>query len=260
MIKKLLKKAVPGLVGVVIGLSGCNSGVKPFVEPMLGFQTTLTRPEISNVPANLRYVPIHPEDTYAKEENNGTIQDNSVKLRRLKEINLIKAGAEAILGESRLDIYWKGSYKMKGEDFTHEDVNIRNYTYNPGTETRGYGAALTYWGADYSDDFMSSFNIDLRFNADEEKGFLIGAGFKKYGLDVQTGWDRYNHLEERNSTNVGDIQETSIYVGYESRDKEEKWFGELKFGINFYSIDSDKGVKLEKQAAVFVGLGGGIRF
>jgi hypothetical protein len=264
MVKKLLKKAVPGLAGLIFALSGCNSDskIKPFVEPMLGFQTTINRLEISGVPADLRYVPIHPEDTYAKEENNGVIEDDSVKLRRLKELNLARAGVESKLGSSRLDVYWKGSYKMEGEEFTHEDVNIRNYTNNPGTDARGYGAALTYWGADYSDDFMHSFNADLRFSADKEGGFLVGVGFKKYGLDINQGWDRWNDLEEWKSTKVGDISETSVYVGFENRGvgKEEGWFGHLLFGANFYSIDSDEGAKLEDKTAFFAGLGGGFRF
>lgn len=252
------------LMSVGALVAGCNVGntrIKPFIEPELDVKTTLNRMEIKNVPEELRYVPIHPSDGYAKEEDNGPIQKDSIKLRdRLIEIGFLKAGIEAKIGENRLDIYWNGSYRIKGEDLDIDDINERNYTNAPGTEMRGYGAALTYWTADYSDNFIQGINADLSLRILDEWNLILGGGYREYGIEIQRGWDRYDHLQKWKTDDIGDIEETSVYIGlgipaYEHN----RIFGQIKFGVNFYDFDGEKGIKVDN-SAFFFGIGGGIRF
>ncbi len=225
-----------------------DKNVKFFVEPGVDFQTTFFHGTVKDVPENIRSVPIHSDDGYAREENNGPIPKNSSRLPPLMEFRFLKSGLEIQLdGNKTLDIYGDLSFNTNQYLNCQIDENERNYTNHPGTNKRGHGAALTYWGASYGPGFIPGIKVDLNFKDEKEDTFFIGAGYRKYDIEAETGWDRHDDLERRKNFELGEIEEKSFYIGWKTNNEDLNV--QLKLGINWndyeetrdaVKIDADK--------------------
>jgi hypothetical protein len=265
MKKSSLRNIAGLLFGVPLALiAGCSSesaSIKPFIEPCLEFQGSLRDSEIANIPAEKRYVPIHPVDTYARESNNGPIPKDTAKLPKLEEMRFAKAGIETRLGRVWLDTYADVSYRIKGPDEENEwkNINERNYTNHPGTEMRDVGAALTYYKIGYSDDLLPGFKADLHVPISEDIIGFVGAGYRKYGVDIKTGWDRWGSLEEHKTRKLTDVEERSVYGGVEFTAGDEKnIFITIKGGAAFNRCKDD--MQMSNSTNGFASIGIGYKF
>lgn len=169
---------------------------------------------VDSVPESVRDVPAHPDDLYkTRPQDVGPIADSSFDLPFSgRGMNLeLKAG----VGIRKGIFDFKIGPKMfgGGKEEIEPQIKERNYLNHPGTEERGYGAALTYykfksetkssptWGglAEFSlnFDFSDGYGIGL-FNPFVEYSFLVIP--KEFYFE--TGWDRFDSLEKRKSYTI----------------------------------------------------------
>ena len=267
MIKNIAKKIsnYAGIAALSLAAIGCvpSDLAVEKVRPMAGGGIQVSRPvvKVKNIPEYIRNVPIHPDDDYAK-GNEGPIGDG-ISVWPMVEIPL-KAGVslETKSGAS-LDIYGKLSLPL---GFI-VNRNERNYTDDVGSDNRGEGAALTYYDAAYGPLFIPGIYADVyipfkEFN-DKDIGAIVGAGYRKYDLNINTGWDRYDACEHRRQYNVGSIEEKSLYAGVRFIDAQgkRKTFLDIVLGVNFVDVEERKGVEVEKHnPSWMIGITGGIKF
>lgn len=229
-----------------------------FVES--GFDLQFSMPpvkQVKNLPEYLRDVPIHSDDAWGIP---GPIPKDKAQAPWLTEIRFLKLGTEIELNpetswKSYFDLSLNYGYWTKWG----ADINRRNYTNAPGTEKRGYGAALTFWTPGY-DSLIPGFRTELHF--DNDNGCFIGAGFRKFHLEIITGYDRYDRLEHKSHKDIGQIYETSLYLGWAKTEKDRT--SDLRIGLNFNNYEakgkySDIDVDLNK-VAFFLGVNLSWRF
>jgi hypothetical protein len=267
-----------------------NYIIRPLIELGADFQISGSIGGVKNVPEEIRYVPIHSNDSDVPESNNGVIKEDSAKIHPvLFDMRFLKLGLESKLSDNvYLDVYGDLSVNFsKGKkDLNIKDdldrVNERNYrgvnqsssnysnlhqctdpapTPTPGTNERGTGTALTYYGLKYDSLFIPGIKADLRFRSGDNE-FIIGGGIRQYKLDIETGWDRYDDLEKYTEYDIGDVQEKSIYLGYRFIDPSDKgWSGTIKAGINRNDLKSKEGnIDIENKTTLFMDLGASYRF
>jgi hypothetical protein len=206
--------------------------------------------EIKNLSESIRNVPPHHKDTwYAKP---GPIMGTSADAPWLMEIRFLKLGLENNLSDS---IVWKnymdlsfnyGYYLRVGAD-----INRRNYTNHPDTETRGYGAALTFWCPGY-EQLIPGFRSELHFQSEKDEDWFLGAGYRQYDLRIITGYDRYDKLDYRDFIEIGKIKEISLYLGgREEPDNHSFVEGRIGVNLNSYDENSKKEADVDMQNISF---------
>jgi len=217
-------------------------GIRPFVavEPSLNFSNPVDK--VSNVPEVVRDVPIHRDDGYVNRANQGPIAKDSVKTPVLFEIGLAKVGLETKITEhAYLDVF--GNVSLNASSFGAGDENERNYTNAVGTEKRGYGAALTYWRARYGPLFIPGLGAELRIPLNEgKKGteLLLGGTIRRYNLEAENGWDRWNKHEKYKTYRLGEVTDKTIYTGILIKDRlSDKFGGGFKIGADFADFKAD---------------------
>lgn len=211
---------------------GEEKQIRPFLELCLDTQFSFPPvKKVSNVPNYIRDVPIHPDDPWGEP---GAIAKDKADAPWLVEIRFLKLGFESELKESvvwrnYLDLSWNiGHWIMLGAD-----VQKRNYTNAPGTEQRGYGAALTFWSPGY-EKFIPGFRSEVHFkskNGGTEEWFM-GVGLRKYDVQIITGYDRWDRLDHRDHIGIGELLEASVYTGWKWSDN-----GDFRVGVNFNTYD-----------------------
>jgi len=265
MIKNIAKK-IAGIAALSFAAAGCapNDMAVDSVKPFFGGGLQVSRPvvHVKNIPEYIRNVPVHPNDDYAK-KNQGPIKDG-ISVNPMVEIPL-KAGIsiETKSGAS-LDISGKLSVPL---GFI-VNRNERNYTDDVGSDNRGEGAALTYYDAAYGPLFIPGIEaevyIPLRDTGKKDIGAIVGAGYRKYDLNINTGWDRFDACEHRRQYNVGSIEEKSLYAGVrfiDSGKKDRRTYCDLVLGANFIDVEERKGVDIQKNnPSWMVGITWGIKF
>ncbi|MBU2544911.1 hypothetical protein KKC65_00435 [Patescibacteria group bacterium] len=189
--------------------------------------------EVSNVFESIRNVPIHEDDPWGTP---GVIAKNRGDAPWIVELRFLNLGVEVDLDptvwKNYFDLSWNiGHWLMIGSD-----AQERNYTNAPGTEQRGYGAALTFWTPGYS-RIIPGFRTEFHF----ENNWFVGAGFRKYDLEIITGYDRYDKLKHRSHTDIGEIFETSVFVGW-NRVEDDSTAG-FRVGANFNSYNGKDGYR-----------------
>jgi len=248
------------MIGTAIALNaGCSTQVqepiiKPFIESCVDLQGSISSGKIKNIPEEMRFTPIHKDDAYANPENNAPIKNSTVRIPPLIELRFLKAGLETkINDDSYLDIY--GDLSLNLSNFIRfGKVYKRNYTNAPGTDKRGYGAALTYLTPKYGPLFIPGIKAELHIQTKEDFNFIIGGGYRRYDLEIERGWDRYNRLERYKDSSLAKIDEKSIYIGFETEDKKsEKWHSIIKLGVNFndYKTKGEE-TKIDSKPSFFI--------
>lgn len=218
------------LVGVFIGQvskSEAEEKIRPFLE--LGLDTQISTPpikEVGNVFEPIRNVPIHGDDPWGTP---GAIAKDRGDAPWMTEFRFLKIGVETDLNSETI---WK-NYVELSWNFGHwtmfgADVRKRNYTNAVGTEKRGYGAALTFWTPGYS-RIIPGFRTEFYF----KNNWFLGAGLRKYDLEIITGYDRYDKLKHRSHVDIGEIFEKSVFMGWFK--KEDNHIMDFRIGTNFNS-------------------------
>lgn len=171
---------------------------------------TLHTPQLgafSGIPEYIRDVPAHPDDDFAKEENVAPIKDDTFPIY-LFDISGLKVRPKAGLNGKVLDLCIGAEFEVMPPESTSAKIVERNYTNHPGTDERGYGAALTYYSIKQN---LSSFSLGLFsrlsckiFEVPKDSEFMPGTLnlFADYSVsafretfDVENGWDRYDSFE-----------------------------------------------------------------
>lgn len=215
----------------------------------------LQGPAVASVPESIRTVPIHPDDTYASPADNGPIpsKDNrseplfnllSLELG-LKVRDLIKVGDQAEDKEEDKDFTTaeKGiSLRLGlGADFgivAGLHLNERNYTNAPGTDTRGYGAALTYYNVGPTPVAAQLVIVPKVFGELSWKYIMVRQQLLAYEKGINTGWDRNDGLQRKSSYTLGTALESQTLVGF-------RWGGDLT-GVSHLEFRLTGGVAVSK--------------
>jgi hypothetical protein len=166
-----------------------------------------------SIPEYVRDVPKHPDDDYALDSNVAPIKDTSpsylipldkppFELRAL--VGIEKNGFDLSLGPSMLIGSPEVPYSI---DFEGYHVG-RNYTNYPGTDIRGYDAALTYYSVQglsrkFSFGFFSRLSYKvLEICTPKMYSPLSLNLFAEYSINpmtstlkIENGWDRYDSYE-----------------------------------------------------------------
>jgi hypothetical protein len=174
---------------------------------------------VASVPESVRTVPIHPDDTYALPSDNGAIASKDNRAEPIFNLLALEIGVKiARLGEGE-DRLEKQRLALKvglGADFGINGgvrLNERNYTNAPGTATRGYGAALTYYDIGAAPLVEQLVVVPKAFGELDWKTLLIREQVVAYETAVNTGWDRYDGLEANKSYTLGVTLEAQTVVG-----------------------------------------------
>jgi hypothetical protein len=189
---------------------------------------------ISGIPEYMRTVPIHPDDG----TGNTIIKDNPGSAPPLF------IGTDLRIGGGVKDkwnvIPYDFSFGFKfGIDFTGFGQRECNYTNHPGTEERGYGAALTEYMI-----YLGDVNYGLF-----AKAKLFDVGFVEYDIELpifqgvllRNGWDRYDRFQDNQgySSNVPTLNHT-IKGGVEFSFPTESY----EYGLNKKKLSIFAGVKI----------------
>jgi hypothetical protein len=194
-----------------------NFGIKPVFQATAGANISRPFKEIRGIPEEYRLVPIHPEDTYASEYDNGPIHD-TIKGPYAFDVAGVKTGVAIKLGKLEIEADISTNFSVP---FNYEYLNERNYTNDPGTSTKGYGAALTYYiikysllnfGTDLELSYPLNFRDDDAFMSNRRR-IIVGVNQKKFNMNLEDGWDRWNALERNGKVTLAHVIETSWYAG-----------------------------------------------
>jgi hypothetical protein len=121
----------------------------------------------------------------------------------------------------------------------------RNYRNAPGTDKRGYGAALTYIGLKRSGvipsttinflDVFLNWTPIMKAEVAPFDGKLsdvwFGVSASYYAFDAQTGWDRYDSLEVRKNYTLMHVFPVRIYMSIINREGNGTGGSGLTFGV-----------------------------
>ncbi len=217
-----------------------DSRIRLFVEG--GIEPKMSNPirEITDIPEDIRLVRIHPSDDYADPANNGPIKDTNMVGPTMIEFRALKMGLETELFDKvYLDLY----YELDLNIMSRGEANSRNYTDDPGSDNRGYGAALTYNAPNITPIAILAQRVDLRFPINDSWRMSLGAGYREYDLVIEKGWDRYDSFEVDEYVKIADIKETGyylsmIYVPGISKEEDKKRLS-MDFTLGILNVETE---------------------
>ena len=182
-------------------------------------------PAVADVPESIRTVPIHPDDNFVPPGNNGPIPQTDNRTEPVFDLCSLEIGVrigpskERNEGEDQ-DFTQNQGWSLRfglGADFGTSGIgahlNERNYMNAPGTATRGYGAALTYYDIGATPVWAQLVITPKVFVEFDRKYLLARAQMLTYQSAINTGWDRYDGLERRDSYNLGTTVEGQALAG-----------------------------------------------
>lgn len=236
---------------VAFVLSGCSPIINKNAQPdpgfhiisALTFEPRVASPpikSIKNVPESIRNVEI-PSGDWGYE---GPIPDDSARGPWMTEIKIARAGIKYIFeNDIQWDTYLNVSWNIGHWINVGGELNERNYHDSKGGDSRGYGAALTYWNVSY-DRWIPGIATEILFDRNKAdvnfEKWLIGAEFRRYDAQITTGTDTYNKLQHKHHYDIGTISEESFYVGLsDPPSKNSNYFMDIKTGINLYQFNQD---------------------
>ncbi len=169
---------------------------------------------VEKMPLEIRSVPIHPDDGYADPKNWAPIDR-----LRYPSYGLLNFGGGYVLHNDDI--------RFCAEVFFIFDLSTsqeRNYTNAPGTETRGYGAALTYLTfeqrgiispskyalLDFLDNISPEISGDLKLS--EKNQIYLGARISLFQAQAENGWDRFDQSQINQIFSLGEYLPVSVYL------------------------------------------------
>jgi hypothetical protein len=182
--------------------------------------------DVQTVPEYVRDVPAHPDDLWKVDPANvAPIADTpfSFPIEITKPFLDFKLGIGFTEGIFNIELGPRFA-SFIDTNYANSKVKERNYTNHPGTEERGYGAALTFYRFHFEkgDTSIGGFlRTSLKFDISDSNKVLFLEPFLDYSFlystcsfSLTTGWDRYNRLEKKDSYQIAsDIIDHSLEVG-----------------------------------------------
>ena len=162
--------------------------------------------KVKDMPLKIRDVPIHSDDSYALRSNAGPIEQREYSASTMLELGF--------LVKKNITHWLDFGVKLKWILYPYHgfyDNALRNYTNAVGTETRGYGAALTFVGLEMR-GMVSSFTPEIMLETPLNKDLILGASLSYYELQAINGWDRYNRLEVKDRYTLTRYYPVSVYL------------------------------------------------
>jgi hypothetical protein len=162
---------------------------------------------ITNVPEYIRFVPNHPDDP---KDFEGPIDDGKIRFNSFMNTAL-GLGYALELKKFNLRVGFTCGLPLVIDDF-----RSRNYTNDPGSDTRGYGAALTFYGLG-----NTRFNYNLRpyfrfcYLLNDDDGIFIEYEANYQHFNIINGWDRYDQNQYYYIWEVGKLLNHNFNIGYE---------------------------------------------
>ena len=156
---------------------------------------------VDEMPLDFRSVPIHSDDGYARLENWGPVENEKYDRDHWLSIDYAYLWQLNDRWSCGMGLVWILDF---WEDFGKE--SRRNYTNNPGTDRRGYGAALTFVSTGVrglleieggETDTGSLLNFTPKFIVEYKlgNGFNFGLSASYHRFVALRGWDRWNSFE-----------------------------------------------------------------
>jgi len=248
-----------------------------FFDLGIRYETSLIN-EIKNMPLKIRDVPKHPGDIDVPDENIAPIEDASIKLYdRISigtktGINLYPHNKFKIGLGFGLDLDLNAPLllgRFKYDD--RKDTRKRNYTTQPGTDKRGYNAALTYYqvhstfGPNWNDCIIPSIYSEIEFRVTDKVGFALGCNIYKQTLTAENGWDRGNSLEPRKKYNLANLTIVKPCTSLRFYNEKTEQYIALELGL--FNLRTNKPTDIGKEIninfndlAVFGGIRMGSKF
>lgn len=197
---------------------------KFFMEGGMVFEEHSLMYDVSRIPREFRYVPVHPNDggeiNEILNEQNGTIKEKQVSREPYMEgFHLSMGGVKRF---DKFDLYLGGEfryYPSEGMPNLETAVSERNYTNHPGTDIRGEGAALTFYGLANETfgrckqtDAYSVFVRPAVYFADAGR-FFVQYNAEWSHLNLMRGWDRGDNLEVWKYSRLAEILSHNFVAG-----------------------------------------------
>lgn len=203
-------------------------GQQPKLKPYVFFEIGYTHQFEGNVgnlydiPLFIRNVPMHPDDHY-NPHNMDPIPDSKLSFGNRHATTKLSPGIG--FRDDCIDMKVSGNFIIKdvAKDWADGARKERNYANYPGTETRGYGAALTYyWLRTQPERFGYGLTARLSRLIEVNKKELYEHGLffeydmdlSKYGIYIENGWDRYDWYQAKDDYKMLDITQQLIRLGY----------------------------------------------
>ena len=195
---------------------------------------------VPNMPLFIRDVPAHPDDgnphgiaPIAQE----TYDLSVIVLAGLSYIDTISSNIGFEIGASIFSV-------------DNGDKVIRNYTNAPGTDKRGYGAALTFcelsprgiFGTIWASMTHPAVDIipkmSLFLILDRDIDMYLGVSFSYFSIRAVNGWDRYDNNEYKDAYTLAHCFPISLQVHLKS------FFGGLEFiPMKYTEVGKQSGLK-----------------
>lgn len=181
------------------------------------YETALVN-EIKNIPLEIRDIPKHPGDWEVPDENIAPIEDKAVGLYdrisigtktgiNLYPHNDCRIGLGLVLDLDLNAPPLIGNFKW-GE---RKDTVKRNYTTEPGTDKKGYGAALTYYKiyptflTNWNSFLRPSFYSEIEIKLAKKLSLALGCDIFKETIVAENGWDRGNSEEKKGKYKLANL-------------------------------------------------------
>lgn len=175
---------------------------------------------VENMPLEIRDVPVHEDDSGYE----GPINKSEYTLNHSFAISIMYSRVYGTGESDPLRFNWGLGFDWligMGDNFEE-----RNYMNSPGTDDRGYGAALTYvkvgqggivppLGSIFSDIFLNwspRVKLEVAPFGGALKNLWFGSSVSYYRIYAQNGWDRYDSLEVRDSYDLAHVIPVRVYA------------------------------------------------
>lgn len=196
------------LIAIGISLKQIASAAEAKIEyTYIGYK-------VGNMAETIRDVPTHPDDSST---HAGPIKETKYGASSMLTINAgykWKISERVRLGTT---IKW-----ILHPLYYFSDKAERNYTNDPGSDTRGYGAALTFVALEargvipFGDWFLNyTPQLELEYTLDEyDKKFILGTSITYFKMQAVTGWDRYDELTPDKRYTLTHVIPLGLYLNW----------------------------------------------
>jgi hypothetical protein len=173
---------------------------------------------VNNVPARFRSLPSHPGDgwIYGRQQVLKTIPFDTINPNPVTmmysyyfgpEITVKRFSIKGGLNFAEINKVEQGLCKCN-EGATRE-VNQRGLPY------RGYSTSLVYYNMYYDTSYVPGYFFETGLNVHRWASLIAGTSTKHFNIMTETGYDRFNRLEEYETRNVGRAELKDAYTGVE---------------------------------------------
>lgn len=226
----------------------------------LSFDFLPNQVEVSNIPLQLRQVPVHPNDGYLRlGEKIVTIPADTIKPA------LFCLFSPSVSPQAT---FWRLQFRgginvtipLAPFARTANNGSTREiHQYNSGT-SRGYGTSLVFYAVTVSPKPVLGWLGEAEFQVSENLSFLTGFSTSGYNLRIRTGWDRYDSLETYKIYKLSSSDLQKKYVGIRIKPDHPETEGSLLIlgGLTSTSVypvqSSDSGTNLRFKSTYFVAI------